>query len=115
MAKWNCVRHCGACCFLDPSERPGLETYLSPEELQQYLAMVSESGWCIHYDRATRECSIYRDRPPFCRVSPENFALRYGVDREDFDEFAIDCCHQHIIGLYGDESLELQRFETATS
>ncbi|NEO03757.1 MAG: YkgJ family cysteine cluster protein, partial [Moorea sp. SIO3I7] len=37
MATWRCVKQCGACCHLDPAERPGLEEYLLPEELALYL------------------------------------------------------------------------------
>lgn len=110
MATWNCVQHCGACCYLDPHERPGLEEYLTPEELQQYLEMVGEDGWCVNFDPTTRECRIYNDRPRFCRVHPENFQQMYGIDANEFDEFAIDCCHQHIESMYGADSLEMQRY-----
>ncbi|HBK65262.1 MAG TPA: YkgJ family cysteine cluster protein, partial [Cyanobacteria bacterium UBA11166] len=45
MATWLCVKQCGACCHLDPAERPELADYLSPEDLQLYLSMVGEGGW----------------------------------------------------------------------
>lgn len=113
MANWQCVKQCGACCNLDPSERPDLEEYLSPAELEQYLSMVGEGGWCINFDHTSRECSIYANRPRFCRVEPETFLEMYGIEPEELDDFAIDCCREHIEGIYGDRSLEILRFHKA--
>lgn len=110
MATWRCVKQCGACCYLDPTERPDLDEYLSPEELEHYLSLVGEDGWCINFNPITRECGIYPDRPRFCRVQPEVFQELYGVDPAELDEFAIDCCREHIEDLYGDRSIELLRF-----
>ena len=113
MATWRCVKQCGACCHLDPSDRPDLADYLSPEELQRYLSMVGEDGWCINFDAIERECRIYADRPRFCRVEPEIFQEMYGVELEDLSDFAIDCCRQQIEGVFGDRSLEMLRFDQA--
>ncbi len=111
MATWRCVKQCGACCNLDPADRPDLAEYLSPEELTLYLSMVGEEGWCVNFDRVTRECRIYADRPRFCRVQAEVFQDMFGVNPADLDEFAIDCCRQQIEGVYGDRSLEMLRFD----
>lgn len=111
MATWRCVKHCGACCHLNPADRPDLEDYLTPEELQLYLSMVGEGGWCMHFDHETRECGIYPNRPRFCRVEPEVFQDLYGVEPEELNDFAIDCCRQQIEGVYGDRSLEMLRFD----
>jgi Fe-S-cluster containining protein len=113
MATWRCIKLCGACCHLDPSDRPELATYLSPDELSQYLSLVGEGGWCINFDRASRECRIYEQRPRFCRVQPDIFEQMYGVTAEDFNEFAIDCCHQQIEGVYGSQSPEMERYQQA--
>jgi len=113
MATWQCVKQCGACCHLDPAERPDLDEYLSPDELELYLSMVSQDGWCVNYDRTTRECRIYSDRPRFCRVESEAFQDMYGIQAEDLNDFAIECCRQQIQGVYGDRSLEMLRFEQA--
>ena len=113
MATWQCVKQCGACCHLDPAERPDLDEYLSPDELELYLSMVGEDGWCVNYDRVTRECQIYSDRPRFCRVEPEVFQDMYGIQPEELKDFAIDCCRQQIEGVYGDRSLEMLRFDQA--
>jgi hypothetical protein len=111
MATWCCVKQCGACCHLDPAERPELNEYLSPEELELYLSLVGEGGWCINFDRATRECRIYADRPRFCRVQADIFLDMYGVEPEELNDFAIDCCRQQIEGVYGDRSLEMLCFD----
>jgi hypothetical protein len=111
MATWRCVKQCGACCHLDPAERPDLETYLSPDEIEVYLNMVGEGGWCVNFDQSTRECRIYLDRPRFCRVQTDIFQEMYGVEPEELNDFAIDCCRQQIEGVYGDRSLEMLRFD----
>lgn len=110
MGTWLCVKECGACCNLDPTDRPDLDQYLSPEELELYLSMVGEGGWCVNFDHTRRECRIYEDRPRFCRVEADVFADLYGVESEELNEFAIECCRQQIEGVYGDRSLEMLRF-----
>jgi uncharacterized protein len=110
MGTWQCVKFCGACCNLNPSDRPDLEKYLTPEELKQYLSMVGEDSWCIHYDRNTRECKIYETRPRFCRVKPEIFEQMYGIGKEEFNDFAIACCRQQIEGVYGWKSAEMSHY-----
>ena len=113
MATWQCVKQCGACCHLDASDLPDLDEYLLPDELALYLSMVGSDGWCINYDRIDRECRIYADRPRFCRVESEVFADMYGIEPEELNDFAIECCEQQITGVYGDLSLEMVRFESA--
>ncbi|MEA5535189.1 YkgJ family cysteine cluster protein [Crocosphaera sp. XPORK-15E] len=108
--EWQCVAGCGACCNLDPSDRPDLEDYLSPEELQHYLSLVGEDGWCINFEHQTRKCRIYEQRPRFCRVQPEIFHQMYDIDVAEFNEFAIDCCREQIEGVYGEESEEMQQY-----
>ncbi|NET89358.1 MAG: YkgJ family cysteine cluster protein [Kamptonema sp. SIO1D9] len=110
MNTWRCVQNCGACCHLDPAERPDLEDYLSSEELKQYLTMVGEDGWCVNFDHDTRKCRIYEERPRFCRVQPETFQQMYQVSPEEFNDFAIDCCQQQIAGVWGFNSAEMFRY-----
>ena len=109
-SKWRCVENCGACCHLDPEYRPDLATYLTPEELQLYLSMVGEEGWCINFDRQTRKCTIYERRPRFCRVQPDIFESMYDIKPDEFDDFAIACCHQQITGVYARKSPELANY-----
>ncbi|MBF2079645.1 MAG: YkgJ family cysteine cluster protein [Synechococcales cyanobacterium T60_A2020_003] len=111
MATWHCVKNCGACCHLDPTERPDLEDYLTPAELELYLSLVGADGWCVNFDHETRECKIYADRPRFCRVEAEVFYDLFGVEAEELNDFAIECCRQQIEAVYGDRSLEMIRFD----
>ena len=113
MATWQCITGCGACCNLDPSDRPDLAEYLSPEELTHYLSLVGEGGWCINFDAENRDCRIYDERPRFCRVLPETFEQMFWVSPEEFNDFAIDCCEQQIAGVYGEDSPELERYDEA--
>lgn len=113
MATWQCIKGCGACCNLDPSDRPDLADYLSPEELIHYFSLVGKEGWCINFDQQSRDCRIYDERPRFCRVLPEIFEQMFEVSPEDFNDFAIDCCEQQIEGVYGEDSPELERYDEA--
>jgi uncharacterized protein len=108
---WRCVENCGACCNLTPEDRPDLEEYLTAEELEIYLEMVGENGWCINYDLETRKCTIYEHRPRFCRVQPDTFQEMFGVETAEFNQFAIACCRAQISDVYGDESLEMERYD----
>jgi uncharacterized protein len=111
MATWRCVKQCGACCNLNPADRPDLDLYLGPDELERYLSLVGEDGWCIHFDALTRECTIYDDRPRFCRVEVDVFQDLYDIDADQVNDFAIECCQQQIDGVYGPRSLEMARFQ----
>lgn len=113
MATWQCVKNCGACCNLNPADRPDIHEYLTPSELHEYMSMVGEGGWCINLDQETRECKVYANRPRFCRVQPDVFEDMYGIEQEDLNDFAIDCCREQIEGVYGERSLEMLRFDRA--
>lgn len=106
--KWQCIQHCGACCRLCPEERQEALDALTPEQQQQYLSMVGEDGWCIHYDSGGRRCRIYEDRPLFCRVSA--LSALFDVAEDDFDPFAIACCQQQIRSNYGGRSGVMRKF-----
>jgi Fe-S-cluster containining protein len=109
------MKGCGACCYLDPTERPDLDQYLEPEQLELYISLIGPDGWCKNYDVEQRNCKIYNDRPIFCRVEPTNFETMYHIDPEHFQEFAIDCCLEHIGDLYGEDSAEYERYEELTT
>lgn len=113
MKNWQCVKNCGACCYLDPSDRPELSDYLTPEALQEYLSLVGEDGWCINYDPDHRNCKIYEQRPWFCRVRLDTFEQMFQVKAAEFNEFAIDCCLQHIEDMYGEDSPEMSAYRQA--
>ena len=107
---WKCVEGSGACCNLDQSDRTDLEDYLTPEELDHYLSLVGEEGWCINFEQETRKCLIYEQRPRFCRVQPDSFQEMYDIDPSEFNDFAIECCRQQIEGVYGGKSTEMKHY-----
>jgi len=105
---WRCIQGCGACCYL--ADRPELDQFLAPDEVAQYNSLISADGWCVHFQPSTRQCRIYDQRPYFCRVEPEVFDVLYGVTLDEFDEFAIACCEEHIADIHGPASAELRAF-----
>ncbi|MBC7882022.1 MAG: YkgJ family cysteine cluster protein [Anaerolineae bacterium] len=113
MKTWQCVKQCGACCYLAPAERPFLEEYLDPDQLALYHALVGADGWCVHYQKVDRTCGIYETRPEFCRVNTTVVQEVYGEDPQDLDRWAIHCCTDHIDSVYGPESPEMLRFKQA--
>ncbi|XLQ10860.1 MAG: YkgJ family cysteine cluster protein [cyanobacterium endosymbiont of Epithemia adnata isolate EadnSB Bon19] len=110
MATWQCVIGCGACCNLDPVDRPDLEDYLTPKEITHYFSLVGKEGWCINFNHNTRKCRIYQTRPDFCRVTPQTFETMYKVEKVQFNDFAIKCCQQQIAGIYGENSFEIKHY-----
>lgn len=72
-----------------------------PKEFELYLSMSADDGWCKHFDKEERACTIYEDRPRFCRVETETFGDMYGVDPEDMDDFCSGCCSEQIGDVYG--------------
>ncbi|KAF2600616.1 hypothetical protein F2Q68_00010152 [Brassica cretica] len=91
---WQCIESCGACCklvkgfaFATPDE-----IFDDPDDVELYRSMIGDDGWCINYDKATRKCSIYPDRPYFCRVEPEVFKTFYGIEEKKFNKEACSCC-----------------------
>ncbi|MBE9063329.1 YkgJ family cysteine cluster protein [cf. Phormidesmis sp. LEGE 11477] len=113
MATWQCVKNCGACCELSPADRPDLADYLTPTQLSLYMSMVGEDGWCIHYNKDQRRCTIYEERPSFCRVQADTFRQLYSIEPNELNDFAIECCEQQIDSIYGNMSPEMDRFYQA--
>lgn len=112
--KWACVANCGACCYLAPSERPYLLDYFDdPKDLAAYNSMVGDDGWCIHYDKAARACTVFEDRPWFCRVEGKTFEKMYGVTGSEMDKFCTSCCREQIADVYGTTSGEMLSFNMA--
>ncbi|VFQ61368.1 unnamed protein product [Cuscuta campestris] len=113
---WKCIENCGACCKLHKPQKD----FPSPEEIfddysdiELYKSMVGEDGWCIHFEKSTRKCSIYAERPYFCRVEPEVFETLYGIDKKKFNREACSCCIDTIKAVYGTSSEELGHFDQA--
>ncbi len=106
---WQCIKSCGACCRLAPHERVEALEVLTEDQGRQYLEMVRPDGWCRHFDHTRRICTIYEERPDFCRV--KTLAHLFNVPLEDGELFAIKCCRQQIRSVYGGRSKELKKFE----
>ncbi len=105
------MKGCGACCKIGDYDAEVLRGMLKDEkDVTDYISMIGEDGWCRHFDFTERNCSIYEERPRFCRVEPDVFHDLYDVDEADLDEFAIDCCIDQIGDIYGTESKEIEAF-----
>jgi len=112
--KWACVANCGACCYLAPSERLYLMDYFDdPEDLATYNGMTGDDGWCVHYDKTARACTVFEDRPWFCRVEGKTFGKMYGVTPPEMDKFCTSCCREQIGDVYGAISTEMTTFNLA--
>jgi Fe-S-cluster containining protein len=109
--QWRCIQGCGACCRLDPDLRPEALELLDEQQLQMYLGLVGEDGWCIHYDTGGRSCRIYASRPDFCHVSTIMKLLDVGG--EAADALAIRFCRQQIRSESGGRGKVLKRFNRA--
>ena len=105
---WKCTDNCGACCRLDPEERGEALSVLNEDQLEEYLGMVGEDGWCRNLDKLTKRCLIYENRPDFCRV--KSMKTLFKVSNEKANEFAIKCCKSHIKSIYGGRSTVMKRF-----
>ena len=110
---WACVKGCGACCKLGPIEsRPDLDDYLTADQLALYKSMIGSDDWCKHFDKEKRMCTIYDERPVFCQVGVSNFIEMYDIKESEFDNFCSFCCREQISDVYGEESKEMDTFET---
>lgn len=113
--KWQCIKGCGACCKLGEFDPDVIRQMLKNDnDVVEYLSMVGEDGWCKWLDTTERTCTKYLNRPRFCRATPDVFQQLYDIERNDFDDFAIECCHYHIDNIYGSASQEMDRFVVTT-
>ncbi|GAA0145967.1 hypothetical protein Leryth_011075 [Lithospermum erythrorhizon] len=112
---WKCVDNCGACCKLlkGPTFPSPEDIFDDPFDIQLYNSLIGADGWCIHFDKATRKCSIYSDRPYFCRVEPDVFFTLYGIERKKFNKEACSSCVDTIKAVHGSSSQELDNFNNA--
>lgn len=75
--------------------------------------MVGKDGWCINFNKATRTCSIFDDRPRFCRVEPAVFEDLYEIPEEELAIEACSFCRDTIRDVYGGRSKELKAYNKA--
>ncbi|XP_065856532.1 uncharacterized protein [Euphorbia lathyris] len=114
---WRCVEGCGACCKLvkGPSFATPEEIFTNPSDIQLYRSLIGPDGWCIHYQKTTRKCSIYPERPYFCRVEADVFQSLYGISNKHFNKEACSSCRDTIKSTYGPHSKELDTFNDSGS
>ncbi|KAI9121897.1 hypothetical protein K1719_006586 [Acacia pycnantha] len=112
---WRCVEGCGACCKLQkgPSFASPEEIFTDPSDVELYKSLIGPDGWCVHFQKSTRTCSIYADRPYFCRVEPDIFESLYGIRRKKFNKEACSSCRDTIKAIYGSHSEELRNFNNS--
>ncbi|KAF7804516.1 flagellin N-methylase [Senna tora] len=112
---WRCVQGCGACCKLDkgPSFASPQEIFTDPSDVELYNSLIGPDGWCVHFDKSTRTCSIYADRPYFCRVEADVFKSLYGIDKKNINKEACSFCRDTIKAIYGSRSQEMCNFNSA--
>lgn len=110
---WQCVKGCGACCKLNkgPDFASPEEIFDNASDIQLYRSMTGPDGWCKHYDKSNRTCSIYNDRPYFCRAQPDVFQMLYGIKERNFNKAACSACKETIKSVYGVSSKELEDFK----
>ncbi|GLJ11054.1 hypothetical protein SUGI_0141580 [Cryptomeria japonica] len=113
--KWSCVSGCGACCKLakGPSFAPPEDIFMDVDDIVLYWSMTGPDGWCVNYDKINRTCSIYSERPYFCRVEPDVFKKLYGINEKNFNKEACGSCRDTIKNVYGSISSELENFNKA--
>ncbi|XP_057741887.1 uncharacterized protein LOC130960491 isoform X1 [Arachis stenosperma] len=87
--------------------------WVHPALYKHYKSLIGLDGWCIHYEKITRKCSIYSERPYFCRVEPEIFDSLYGISKKKFNKEACSCCRDTIKAIYGPNSKELHNFNNS--
>ena len=112
MKSWACIEKCGACCKIDLSHRKSLTNILSKEDIELIKSMTQKDGWCKYLDKNNMKCTIYKNRPHFCRVN--KFSRNFREYLINGDKFLINCCKDHIRSIYGKRSPEMIRFKKGT-
>lgn len=110
---WACMKGCGACCYLEkgPQYPPVEEVLPNPDEAALYKSMIGKDGWCKNFDKGSRQCTIYSDRPRFCRVEPEVLKDLFDIPEHKVDKEACSLCRDSISDVYGCKSKEMKSFE----
>ena len=109
MKSWTCIEKCGACCQIDLKYRRSLSSILSQKDIELIKSMTRKDGWCKHLDKKNMKCTIYENRPHFCKVNL--FSKNFKEYIKKGDKFLIDCCKEHISFIYGPKSDEMSRFK----
>ena len=108
MKSWTCIEKCGACCKFDLNNRENIYKILSKKDIKLIKEMTGKDGWCKYLDKKNMKCTVYADRPDFCRVN--KFSKKFKEYFRRGDKFLIKCCKQHISEIYGKQSTQMNRF-----
>ncbi len=109
MRSWTCIEKCGACCRIDLKSRKNITNILSNQDIELIESMTQKDGWCRYLDKKEMKCTIYENRPHFCKVS--QFSMKFKEYKKFGDNFLINCCKEHISSIYGKKSNEMDRFK----
>ena len=109
MKSWTCIEKCGACCRIDLKHRKNLTKILSQEDIKLIESMTNKDGWCKFLNKKNMKCTIYENRPHFCKVN--QFSIKFKEYKKNGDAFLINCCKEHISSIYGKKSDEMYRFK----
>tara|TARA_Y100001970_G_C13842940_1_gene655391 strand:- start:392 stop:736 length:345 start_codon:yes stop_codon:yes gene_type:complete len=113
MKSWTCIENCGACCKFDLNNRKDIFHILNEDDINLIISMTDKDGWCKFLDKKNKKCSIYKERPHFCRV--EKFSKNFDEYLQKGDKFLIQCCKQHIGSIYGKRSKQMIVFKSNTN
>lgn len=91
--------NCGLCCTetemllavkdIRRLEKKGFsKDYFAEIDNQGYTVLKNRDGYCVFYDLKGRQCSVYADRPPGCRVYPVILDEEQGIV---FDNICDSC------------------------
>ena len=112
LAGWGCVSGCGACCW---SGGRDVESHcLDEESIRLFRSMVESNGWCSHLDRRTRLCTIYDQRPDFCKIEASDWDPASWEPCKTPLQKAAEAradCRALIRAVYGEESQVLERYK----
>ena len=109
MKSWTCIKKCGACCKFDLSERKDIYKILKKSDIELIKSITGKDGWCKFLNKKDMSCTIYKNRPHFCRV--EQFSKNFNEYYKNGDEFLINCCKQHISSIYGKRSKKMNDYK----
>ena len=97
-----------------PTRAPSLLTLRwlpDPADRAQYMSMAGDDGWCKHYDKDSRRCTIYESRPQFCRVDANQWEQTLGVPPDEVGREVREACRSWIGEVYGEHAEEMLRFD----
>ena len=53
--------------------------------------MIGPDDWCVNFDKQSRMCKIYDNRPEFCKVDKVRYKKMFQIEEEDFNVREVEC------------------------